>query len=104
MLKNMIRVTALALGGLALTATAAYATDYRSENVNIPFDFKVEGKSLPAGVYRTSETFGSGIITLVNTETGQRVTVLRAAARRSPGRVRLVFQSGQEGYRLKVVE
>jgi hypothetical protein len=104
MLKNMIRVSALALSGLVLSASAAYATSYKSENMTIPFNFKVEGRMLPAGEYRTQEVFGSGIVTLVNVQSGERITLLRAAAHRWPGRIRLVFTSKQDGYKLKVVE
>jgi ABC-type glycerol-3-phosphate transport system substrate-binding protein len=53
-MRTKLTVTALALFGLVLAGTPAFAQDAK---VTIPFAFTVMGKTLPAGVYQfTAQT------------------------------------------------
>lgn len=101
--KNVIRVLTLALGVTAVLATNPLSaqTALRSETVTIPFAFHVQDASLPAGEYRLESIFGKDIVILINVQTGQRVQVLRHEAAGVPGKAKLIFELGAQGYTLK---
>lgn len=105
MTKKAIRVFTLALGLTAMFAasrlSAQQAVGESSQKVSIPFAFHVEKVALPAGEYRIERAFGKEIVTLVNLQTSQRVQILWPEASRTPGKMKLVFESGPRGYSLK---
>jgi hypothetical protein len=90
--------------GLGLAAFLAFgnlnATGYVTENIAVPFEFKVDKLTLPAGEYRIEEEFGKYIVSIVNVKTGRRIQFLRDNSRRQPGRAKLVFEPTGQGYRL----
>jgi hypothetical protein len=83
------------LGGSAL-----HAAGHRSDPVEIPFDFKVQGKQLPAGTYRLQKGTSDGFSALVNLRTGKQVQILRSAGS-GTGKAKLVFEHRADGYVLK---
>jgi hypothetical protein len=105
MTKKAIRVFALALGLTAMFATSQLSAQsgMYSEKVSIPFAFHVAKVTLPAGEYRIEQAFGKDIVMLVNMQTGQSVQILRQEASRTPGKAKLVFETGPQGYKLKTL-
>jgi hypothetical protein len=103
MTKKAIGMFALALGLTAMFATSSLSAQESvySNKVAIPFAFHVEKVALPAGEYRIERVFGKEIVTLVNLQTGQRVQILWPEATRTPGKSKLVFETGPQGYSLK---
>jgi len=103
MTKNVIRVFILTLG---LTATVAISplsaqTVVRSQTITIPFAFHVQSLPMPAGEYRLEEVFGKETMTLVNLHSGRKIQILRHEASRVPGKPKLIFELGPQGYTLK---
>jgi hypothetical protein len=104
MTKKAIYSFVLALGLTAMFATSSLSAQdigMSSQKVSIPFAFHVEKVALPAGEYRIERAFGKEIVTLVNLQTGQRVQILWPDATRTPGKAKLVFETGPQGYSLK---
>ena len=105
MIHNAIRVFALvSSAALTLSGIALQASTVKSENFEIPFSFQVQNhKMLPAGEYRVEHEHGSAIETLVNTKTGERVSLLQPAGLHKEGRAHLVFENTAGGHLLKQV-
>ena len=103
-MKKTIRSLSIGLGLAAIFATSNLnATGYVSENIAIPFEFKVQKLTLPAGEYRVEQEFGKYMVSLINLQTGRRVQLLRDYGAGTPGRTKLVFETTQQGYTLKRV-
>src|SRR5215471_8372298 len=102
-MKNVFRTCALGVGVTAMFAASAFATTFQSERVSIPFEFHVAKMTLPAGDYKVQQVFGSGIAYLVNMKTGQQVQNLRSVGSKVDGRAKLVFETKDNGYRLKTI-
>ena len=101
MSQNTIRVSVL-LPCAALLAGALHASTIKSENIAIPFEFRVQHhKMMPAGEYRVEQEQGSDIASLVNTKTGERIQFLRPATTHKEGHARLVFEDNANGHVLK---
>jgi hypothetical protein len=94
-MKNRIfRALALGLGLTAIFATTGLqAADYRTEKVNIPFEFKVGKHLFSAGDYRVEQDAGKDIAYLVNVRTGERAQLMRPLQSRIPGKSTLVFET-----------
>src|SRR5262245_34808520 len=60
MRKHLIRVLTMFGFLMAMTAATAFAQENSSLKVNIPFDFSVANRTLPAGEYTVSERNGAG--------------------------------------------
>ena len=105
MTKKAICTFALALGLTAMFATgslsAQQAAAMNSDKILIPFAFHVEKVAMPAGEYRLEQVFGKEIVTLINLQTGHRVQLLRSVSTSTPGKSKLLFESGPHGYWLK---
>ncbi|HXB69991.1 MAG TPA: hypothetical protein VNY05_17185 [Candidatus Acidoferrales bacterium] len=103
MTKKAICTFALALGLTAMFATSSLSAQagVYSDKISIPFAFHVDKVALPAGEYRLERVFGKDIVSLVNLRTGQRVQILRQEAASTPGKSKLTFESGPQGYSLK---
>src|SRR3954447_9940707 len=90
--------------GLGLAAFFApgnlNATGYVTENIAIPFEFKVDKLTLPAGEYRVEQDFGKYLVSIVNLKTGRRVQVLRDNGNHVAGRAKLIFEPTGAGYKL----
>jgi hypothetical protein len=83
-------------------AGALQAAGRRSEPLEIPFDFTVHGKHLPAGEYRLQRGSADAFAALVNVRTGARVQVLRTRGN-DGNKPKLVFEHDGGGYVLRKV-
>ena len=102
-MKDFFRNLSVGLGLSAIFAASSLkATSFVSENIAIPFDFKVDKLTLPAGEYRVQQDFGRYLVSLVNVKTGRSVQVLREAGYQD-GRAKLVFEPTGQGYKLQKV-
>ena len=98
-MKNFFR--SLSIGVAAWFAAGNLnAAGYVTENIAIPFEFKVDKTTLPAGEYRVEQDFGKYLCSIVNINTGRRIQVLRDIGHRTDGRAKLVFEPTGEGYKL----
>jgi hypothetical protein len=105
MFQRAIRSVAfLSVAALVSGACALEASTKQTDRFNIPFAFQVQNEhtTLPAGVYRI-EGSGSTLVFLVNTMTGKRVELLRSAANRSEGKVKLVFDNKDNIHSLREI-
>lgn len=103
-MKNFFRNLTIGLGFSALFAAGNLnATGFVSENIAIPFEFKVEKLTLPAGEYRVEQDFGHYLVSIVNVHSGRRIQMLRDPAGRQVGRAKLIFEPTGEGYKLAKV-
>jgi hypothetical protein len=71
-----------------------------TQHIVVPFEFKVDKVSLPAGEYRIEQDYGQYMVSVVNLNTGRRVQVLRDNSDYKPGRARLIFEKSGNTYRL----
>jgi hypothetical protein len=76
------------------------AADIQSKTIAVPFAFKVERATLPAGHYRVEQNVGKPVIFLVNVQTGHRAPVMRANVDGPAANATLTFEKTREGYRL----
>ena len=102
-MKNLFRSLSVALGLSAIFAGGnlnASSLGFVTENIAIPFEFKVSTATLPAGEYRVEQEFGKYTVWIVNVDTGRRVQMLRDNSRHSEGRAKLIFEPTGQGYKL----
>lgn len=98
-----IRAFALVMGSAAFySGSQLPAAVRRSDPVTIPFEFKVENVTLPAGEYRVERDTGSEIARLVNVKTRRSIQMLRSDAGSPDGKLSLTFVHDGSGYRVKV--
>ena len=102
-MKNVIRTCAIGVGVAAMLAASAFANNFQTERVSIPFQFHVAKVTLPAGEYKVQQVGAAGITFLVNVKTGQQVQLLRSPAGNIQTHVKLVFESTANGYTLKSI-
>jgi hypothetical protein len=99
-MKNFFRSLSVGLGLSAIFAASSLnSTSFVSENIAVPFDFKVDKQTLPAGEYRVRQDFGRYLVSLVNVKTGRSVQVLRDAGY-PDSRAKLIFEPTGQGYKL----
>ena len=84
-------------------AGALNAADIQSKRVAVPFAFKVDRITLPAGSYLVEQNIGKQLVTLVNTQTGHRVQVMREPVYRPTGDAKLTFEKTRDGYKLSQI-
>ncbi len=100
-MNRFLKALSVTIGAAALLGTGALeAAGRRSEPVEIPFDFSVQGKQLPAGTYRLQRGAGDRIEALVNLRTGQQVQILRSLGG-GAGKIKLQFERHANGYVLR---
>ena len=97
-LRGLLLTLALMLG-----AATTQAETVAGSKFSIPFPFYAGGKLMPAGRYRVLEDTGSARAVLTNVQTGERIHLLMSMGNHQPGRAKLTFQSGKNGYSLKAV-
>jgi hypothetical protein len=103
-MKNFFRNLSVGLGLSAIFASSSLnAATFVSENIAIPFDFKVDTMTLPAGEYQVQQDFGRYLVSLVNVKTGRKVQVLRDSGAQREGRAKLIFEPTGQGYKLSKV-
>ena len=79
MTNKLLRGLSMTIAGAAILGSIMLqAAGHRSDPVEIPFDFTVQGKQLPAGTYRLQKGTSAGFSALVNLRTGKSVQILRA--------------------------
>ena len=101
MTNKLLRGLSMTIAGAAiLGGSMLQAAGHRSDPVEIPFDFTVLGKQLPAGTYRLQKGTSAGFSALVNLRTGKSVQILRAVGS-DTGKAKLVFEHQKDGYVLK---
>ena len=105
MVINSIRVSAFISCAALLLAGALQASTIKSEKVEIPFAFSVQNHRimLPPGQYQVEQQQGTEVASLVNTKTGERVSVLRPENTHEKGKAHLVFENTAEGHSLKSI-
>jgi hypothetical protein len=100
-MKNFFRSLSVGLGLTAFFAAGNLeAAGQVSKTVAVPFEFKVDNVTLPAGEYRVEQDFGKYLVSIVNLKTGRRVQVLRDYSDHKEGRARLIFEPTGQGYKL----
>ena len=82
-------------------ASAMQASAVKLDRFEIPFEFKVQHKTLPAGQYEVQQGADSNFAILVNRHTGERVQFLRPSNTRQEGKARLIFENNENGHSLK---
>jgi hypothetical protein len=91
----------LAIGMAALAgAGRVQAADIESKTVAVPFAFKVNNVTLPAGPYRVEQNIGKQMVFIVNMQTGHRIPVMRENGTERLGSATLTFEKTGQGYKL----
>ena len=80
---------------LALVPLALSAAPTSFQTVTIPFEFRVDKVTLPAGSYRVESDFNSPMVTLRNVKTGRLVQKLRSSG--AGKTAQLMFEHGSNG-------
>jgi hypothetical protein len=75
-MKNSMKLFVSVAFAAVLGAAPAFAQMRTTLKADIPFDFSVRGKVLPAGEYTIAEETGSAAIIVRNSSTEEAVTVL----------------------------
>ena len=100
-MNRIVKALSLTAGvAVMLGSGVLQAAGHRSEPVEIPFDFTVQGKQLPAGTYRLQRGTSDRITALVNVRTGKQVQILRRLGG-DGSKSKLVFEHGDSGYVLR---
>jgi hypothetical protein len=100
-MNRFFQALSMTLAGAAIVGgTVLQAAGHRSEPVEIPFDFTVQGKHLPAGTYRLQKGTSDRFSVLVNLRTGEHIQMLRSLGNET-GKAKLVFEHQTDGYVLK---
>ena len=98
-MKRFLCTLAIGVAAWALPG-AVNAADVASKTVAVPFAFKVDHMTFPAGPYRVEQNFGKPVMSLVNLETGRRALIVRENVN-VPGRnMTLTFERTEDGYKL----
>jgi hypothetical protein len=91
-----IGIAAWALPGVG----TVYGADMQSKAIAVPFAFKVDRTTLPAGRYRVEQNIGKHVIFLVKTETGHRPQIMRLTVTGPGPTTTLTFERTEGGYKL----
>ena len=76
------------------------AADIQSRNIAVPFAFKVDRTTLPAGHYRVEQNIGKQVAFIVNVQTGHRIQIMRDNVNDPTGNAKLTFERTRDGYKL----
>jgi hypothetical protein len=100
-MRKFLKALSLTACTAAMLGTGALqAGSRRSEPVQIPFEFKVNNKVLPAGTYRLQRGVNDAFSSLVNIKTGQRIQLLSPIGSETT-KTKLVFEREGDGFVLK---
>ena len=103
-MRDFFRNISVGLGLAAIFAPGNLnASGYVTENIAVPFEFRVDKLTLPAGEYRVEQDFGHYFVSIINVKTGRRVHFLRDNTQRKAGRAKLIFEPTGQGYKLAKV-
>jgi hypothetical protein len=81
-------------------AGKANAADFESKTIAVPFAFKVDRTTLPAGHYRVEQNLGKHVMFLVNIESGHRAQIMAVNVNEPSKKTTLTFERSGGGYRL----
>jgi hypothetical protein len=100
-MKRFLQSLSLTAGAAAILGSGVLqAAGHRTEPLEIPFDFVVQGKHLPAGTYRLQRGTAERIDALVNVRTGAQVQVLRSVGG-DGHKTKLIFERQGDTYVLR---
>jgi hypothetical protein len=105
MKKQVLKIFSMLSLAVTLAVAAVYANPVRPLKANIPFDFSVENKTLPAGVY-TVESMTTPSLLLIRRNDGRQGALIKTQgvqARREQDQTRLVFRRYGDHYFLAQV-
>jgi len=92
-MKNQLHRMAAVIGFSALLGSALLGAPYGNSTAEIPFDFQVRDRALPAGTYTVSTAPGNGMLNMTNRETGESIFVSAPSNQyRKPGEGKIVFR------------
>jgi hypothetical protein len=91
---------------VAATAALAATTAKADTMVNVPFNFTVNGKICPAGMYSVARNEISGVVTLKNNDWTRSFTWIASSGEPAPtdSRVILRFDDDRGNYTLQSVQ
>jgi hypothetical protein len=100
MKKQVLRIFSMLSLAVTLACAAVYANPAGPVRANIPFDFSVANKTLPAGVYTvaTMTTPGLLLIRREDGRTGALIQTQGVQARREQDKTKLVFRRYGDHY------
>ena len=103
-MKNQFRHLAVAIGLSAVLGSALLIAQSNRGIANVPFEFQVQDRALPAGTYTVQEATASGVIMLRNEETGKAINILAPVPMSATsGDSKLVFNRYGDRYFLSQV-
>jgi hypothetical protein len=103
-MKKFLSTVIIGIAAWALPAVGTVsAADFRSQDIAVPFAFKVDKVTLPAGHYRVEQNVGKHVTFIVNVQTGHRVQMIRENVNDPTGNSKLTFEKTSEGYKLSKV-
>lgn len=89
-MKNQLHRIATLIGLSALLGSALVAA---SSTAEVPFDFQVQDRAMPAGTYTVTKANDHGVINMINLETGESIFVSAPANKYGDAGVgKLVFR------------
>jgi hypothetical protein len=100
MKKQVLKIFSMLSLAVTLTVAAVYANPTGALKANIPFDFSVGNKTLPAGVYTVAPTTTPGLL-LIRREDGRMGALIQTQgvlARREQDKTKLVFRRYGDHY------
>jgi len=103
-MKKFLCTLGIVVAGWALPGAGTLgAAEFRSGDIAIPFQFKVDRITLPAGHYRLEQKTGKSFVFLMNVLTGRGVQVMRESTNDPTADTKLTFELTGEGYKLSKV-
>lgn len=104
-MRKQLKSVVVAISLVAAISIVGMASVFGKLTANIPFDFMVNGKQMPAGKYDVKSGDIGGTIVLFNTEKSRSAVALAATtSHRGSDQARLVFHRyGSEYFLAKVV-
>jgi hypothetical protein len=103
-MKRFLCTLAVFVAGCALPGIGSIsAAELRSPDIAIPFDFKIDKITMPAGRYRLEQKAGKSFVFLMNIQTGRGVQMMREGVNDPTANTKLTFERTGDGYKLSRV-
>jgi hypothetical protein len=101
-MKRFLATLGVLIAGSAVPK-AGNAAELLARDIAIPFEFKVEKVTLPAGHYRLQQTSGKSFVFIMNIQTGRGVQMMREGLNDPTTKTTLTFEKTEAGYKLSKV-